>query len=90
MTTTADVEHRHGDAAPDDVWGRPSGPSTWRPTRLELDPGMHGVLREAKRELTVHFPVRLDDGTVRTFTGYRVHHNLNRGPATGGVRFTPT
>ena len=49
---------------------------------------MHGVLRDAKRELTVHFPVRLDDGSVRNFTGYRVHHNLNRGPATGGVRFT--
>jgi glutamate dehydrogenase (NAD(P)+) len=56
--------------------------------RLKLDPGMHAVLRVPKRELEVHFPVTLDDGSVQAFTGYRVHHNLNRGPATGGVRYT--
>jgi glutamate dehydrogenase (NAD(P)+) len=56
--------------------------------RLHLDPGMHRVLRVPKRELEVHFPVRFDDGHVETLTGYRVHHNLNRGPATGGVRYT--
>ncbi|HLY35378.1 MAG TPA: Glu/Leu/Phe/Val dehydrogenase [Candidatus Limnocylindria bacterium] len=56
--------------------------------RLRLDEGMHKVLRVPKRELEVHFPVRFDDGHVEAFTGYRVHHNLNRGPATGGVRFT--
>jgi glutamate dehydrogenase (NAD(P)+) len=49
---------------------------------------MHRVLRVPKRELELHFPVSLDDGTVEVFTGFRVHHNLNRGPATGGVRFT--
>ena len=42
---------------------------------------MHRVLRVPKRELEVHFPVTLDNGTVEAFTGYRVHHNLNRGPA---------
>ena len=56
--------------------------------RLHLDPGMHRVLSVPKRELEVHFPVTLDDGSVEAFTGYRVHHNLNRGPATGGVRYT--
>jgi glutamate dehydrogenase (NAD(P)+) len=56
--------------------------------RLKLDPGMHRVLRVPKRELEVNFPVRRDDGSVEAFTGYRVHHNLNRGPATGGVRYT--
>ncbi len=56
--------------------------------RLQLDEAMHQVLREPKRELIVHFPVRLDGGEVRMFTGFRVHHNLNRGPATGGVRYT--
>jgi glutamate dehydrogenase (NAD(P)+) len=56
--------------------------------RLRLDDGMHRVLRVPKRELEVHFPVRFDDGHVDAFTGYRVHHNLNRGPATGGIRFT--
>ena len=49
---------------------------------------MHRVLRVPKRELEVHFPVRFDDGHVEAFTGYRVHHNVNRGPATGGVRYT--
>ena len=56
--------------------------------RLRLDEGMHRVLRVPKRELEVHFPVRFDDGHVEVLVGYRVHHNVNRGPATGGVRFT--
>jgi glutamate dehydrogenase (NAD(P)+) len=88
MTATADIEHLHGDAVPDDVWGAAQRALDLAAERLELDPGMHGVLREPKRELTVHFPVRMDDGSVRNFTGYRVHHNLNRGPTTGGIRFT--
>lgn len=56
--------------------------------RLGMDDGMHRVLRVPKRELEVHFRVRFDDGHVDAFTGFRVHHNLNRGPATGGVRYT--
>ncbi len=56
--------------------------------RLRLDDGMRRVLRVPKRELEVHFPVTLDSGEVRAFTGYRVHHNINRGPATGGIRYT--
>ena len=55
--------------------------------RLGLDDAMRRVLRAPKRELTVNFPVTMDDGHVETFTGYRVHHNLNRGPATGGIRY---
>ncbi|MDQ3879790.1 MAG: Glu/Leu/Phe/Val dehydrogenase [Chloroflexota bacterium] len=55
--------------------------------RLGLDEPMRRVLRVPKRELTVHFPVTMDDKAVETFTGYRVHHNLNRGPVTGGVRY---
>jgi len=46
-------------------------------------------LAECKREVTVHFPVRMDDGTVRVFTGFRVLHNDSRGPAKGGVRYHP-
>jgi glutamate dehydrogenase (NAD(P)+) len=46
-------------------------------------------LREVKRELTVHFPVRLDGGGVRVFTGWRVQHNISRGPAKGGIRYHP-
>ena len=41
-----------------------------------------------KRELEVHFPVRFDDGHVEAVTGWRVHHNINRGPSTGGIRYT--
>ncbi len=55
--------------------------------RLNLDPGLRRVLREPRRELTVHFPVKMDDGNVQVFTGYRVQHNLGRGPAKGGIRY---
>ncbi len=54
---------------------------------LQLDPGMRLVLREPQREFKCHFPVKMDDGSVRVFTGYRVHHNIVRGPAKGGIRY---
>ncbi|CCW33881.1 glutamate dehydrogenase/leucine dehydrogenase [Chthonomonas calidirosea] len=56
---------------------------------LELDPGLHEILKHPERELTVHFPVKMDDGSIRIFTGYRVQHNLARGPSKGGIRFSP-
>src|SRR3979411_2253300 len=56
---------------------------------LDLDDGMRKGLREVKRELTVHFPVLLDDRSIEVFTGFRVQHNLTRGPAKGGLRFHP-
>ncbi|HEX2194202.1 MAG TPA: Glu/Leu/Phe/Val dehydrogenase [Candidatus Limnocylindria bacterium] len=74
--------------APESTWATAQQAVDVAAERLGLDPAMHQVLREAKRELIVHFPVSMDDGNVRIFTGFRVHHNLNRGPATGGVRFT--
>ena len=55
--------------------------------QLDLDPGLRRVLRVPKRELTVNFPVTMDDGSVEVFTGYRVQHNLSRGPAKGGIRY---
>jgi glutamate dehydrogenase (NAD(P)+) len=55
--------------------------------RLSLDPGLRRVLREPRRELIVHFPVKMDDGSVQVYTGYRVQHNLGRGPAKGGIRY---
>jgi len=57
--------------------------------RLHLSEDLREVLRQPKRELTVNFPVRLDNGRIKTFTGYRVQHNLNRGPAKGGIRYGP-
>jgi glutamate dehydrogenase (NAD(P)+) len=55
--------------------------------RLNLSAGLRAVLREPQRELTVHFPVKMDDGSVQVMTGYRVQHNLGRGPAKGGIRY---
>jgi glutamate dehydrogenase (NAD(P)+) len=55
--------------------------------RLDLAEDLRQILRKPKRELTVNFPVRMDDGTIRVFTGYRVQHNINRGPAKGGIRY---
>ncbi len=56
---------------------------------IQLDPGLRDVLRMPQREVIVRFPVHLDDGTVRMYTGYRVQHNTSRGPAKGGLRFHP-
>jgi len=56
---------------------------------LDLDLGLRKVLRNTKRELTVHFPVVMRDGHLEVFTGYRVHHNIARGPAKGGIRYHP-
>ncbi len=57
--------------------------------RLGLSQAMRAILRKPKRELIVNFPVRMDNGEVQMFTGYRVQHNINRGPAKGGIRFSP-
>jgi glutamate dehydrogenase (NAD(P)+) len=56
---------------------------------LKLDDGMRKVLRTPAMELTVNFPVVLDDGRIDLFTGYRVQHSIARGPAKGGIRFAP-
>jgi glutamate dehydrogenase (NAD(P)+) len=56
---------------------------------LGLDTGIREVLKHPKRELTVNFPVRLDDGSYRVFTGYRVQYNMARGPTKGGIRYHP-
>ena len=56
---------------------------------LDLAPGLIEILAHPKRELTVNFPVRMDDGTTKVFTGYRVQHNEARGPVKGGIRYSP-
>ena len=55
--------------------------------KLDLDDGMRRVLRVPQRELTVNFPVTMDDGDVQVFTGHRVQHNVSRGPGKGGIRY---
>ncbi len=57
--------------------------------RLGLSQALRAILRKPKRELIVNFPVRRDNGDVEMFTGYRVQHNITRGPAKGGIRFSP-
>jgi len=56
---------------------------------LGLEPGMRELLKHPKRELTVNFPVRMDDGSHRVFTGHRVQYNMARGPTKGGIRYHP-
>ena len=57
--------------------------------KLNLDPGVHDVLRHCKRILTVAVPIRREDGITHVYTGWRVHHNTSRGPCKGGVRYHP-
>jgi len=56
---------------------------------MGLAPGVHEILRHAKRALAVSVPFRMDDGTTRVYRGYRVQHNVTRGPAKGGIRYHP-
>jgi glutamate dehydrogenase (NAD(P)+) len=57
--------------------------------KLHLDEGLIKVLRYPTRELIVHIPVQLDNGKLEVFTGFRVQHSIARGPAKGGVRYSP-
>jgi glutamate dehydrogenase (NAD(P)+) len=54
---------------------------------LHLEPSVHEILRHPRRALEVSVPTRMDDGSVRVFRGYRVHHNTSRGPSKGGIRY---
>ena len=57
--------------------------------KLNLDQGIWKILRYPTREIIVHIPVAMDDGTIEVFTGYRVQHSQARGPAKGGIRYSP-
>ena len=56
---------------------------------LKLEPGIHALLREPRRELHVTIPVKMDDGTIKVFKGFRVQYNDARGATKGGIRFHP-
>ena len=58
--------------------------------KLNLDPQVADILRWPSREFKFTLPVRMDDGSIRTFTGYRVQHSDARGPSKGGIRFHPS
>ena len=57
---------------------------------LKLDPGLRQILRTPKRVLEVSIPVKMDNGQIKVFTGYRVQHNVARGPSKGGIRYHPS
>jgi glutamate dehydrogenase (NAD(P)+) len=72
--------------------------SAWETALAQLDEaaelmglasGVHETLRSPKRALIVSVPFRLDNGATRVYQGYRVHHNVTRGPAKGGIRYHP-
>ncbi|HEY9712915.1 MAG TPA: Glu/Leu/Phe/Val dehydrogenase dimerization domain-containing protein, partial [Chroococcales cyanobacterium] len=54
---------------------------------MKLEPNVVEPLKHPKRSLSVVVPARMDDGSVRTFIGYRVHHDLALGPGKGGIRY---
>jgi glutamate dehydrogenase (NAD(P)+) len=57
--------------------------------KLGLEEGLYRYLRYPNKEITVYIPVRMDNGNLEVFTGYRVHHSLVRGPGKGGIRYSP-
>src|SRR5512140_1377953 len=57
--------------------------------KLNLDEGLWKILRYPQREIIVHIPVAMDNGSLEVFTGFRVQHSIARGPAKGGVRYSP-
>src|SRR5256714_6697396 len=56
---------------------------------LNLDSDLYAVMRVPNRELKVYIPTRMDSGRIQVFEGYRVQHNFARGPAKGGIRYSP-
>ena len=75
--------------ASDNVWQMAQRQLDTVAQLVGLSDSIHGYLREAKRVLEVSVPVRMDNGGFRMFTGYRVQHNMSRGPGKGGIRFHP-
>jgi glutamate dehydrogenase (NAD(P)+) len=72
------------------AWQSAQAQLTEAVTQLGLDDGMHQLLATPRREMTVSIPLRRDDGHVEVLRGYRVQHNLSRGPAKGGLRYHPS
>jgi glutamate dehydrogenase (NAD(P)+) len=70
-------------------WEAQSARFEFAARKLNLDPGLWKVLSSPAREIIVHFPVSMDDGRIEMFTGFRVQHSIARGPAKGGIRFSP-
>jgi len=70
-------------------WEAQSARFDYAARKLNLDEGLWKVLSSPAREVIVHFPVTMDNGRIEMFTGFRVQHSQARGPAKGGIRYTP-
>ena len=81
MTTAVDIELN--------PWESQAARFDYAAQKLKLEDGLWKILRYPNRELIVHIPVMLDNGTMEVFTGFRVQHSIARGPAKGGVRYAP-
>jgi glutamate dehydrogenase (NAD(P)+) len=82
-------EEQHLDSSHDSAWETALAQLDEAAELMGLAPGVHETLRSPKRALIVSVPFRLDDGTTKVCQGYRVHHNVTRGPAKGGIRYHP-
>ncbi len=86
MSISAD---RTATAAPDNVWEMAQRQLDEIARLIGLNDAIHAYIRVPKRVLEVSIPVKMDDGRLRMYTGYRVQHNMSRGPSKGGIRFHP-
>jgi glutamate dehydrogenase (NAD(P)+) len=82
-------EKPHIDTSKDSAWDTALAQLDEAAELMGLAPGVHEILRSPKRALSVSVPFRMEDGTTRVCQGYRVHHNVTRGPAKGGIRYHP-
>jgi glutamate dehydrogenase (NAD(P)+) len=83
-SSTHDQHDQEGNA-----WEAQSARFDLAAKKLNLDQGLWKLLRYPNREIIVHIPVQMDDGRLELFTGYRVQHSIARGPAKGGIRYSP-
>ena len=89
MATEPVVPPAHDDTSHDTAWDTALAQLDEVAELMGLAPGVHAILRSPKRSLIVSVPFRMDDGSTRVYQGYRVHHNVTRGPAKGGIRYHP-
>jgi glutamate dehydrogenase (NAD(P)+) len=83
MATAHTIEQEHN------PWEQQAARFNLAAEKLQLDEGLWRVLRQPNREIILHIPVNMDNGQLEVFTGYRVQHSIARGPAKGGVRYSP-
>jgi len=86
MTTTAKPLSLEQEVNP---WAAQAARFDLAAQKLNLDEGLWKVLRQPNREIIVHIPVAMDNGTLEVFTGFRVQHSIARGPSKGGIRYAP-